>query len=473
MTETASGAGARKTRGDGLRVQRKGLTVERVYTTPGVHPYDEVTWERRDVVQTNWKTGETIFEQKRRGVPRLLERQRLHDRHHEVLPRRARHRRARVEPEAAHRPGRAHLHQGRQGPRLLRHRRRRGGLRARADLDAAAPGLQLQLAGLVQRRHRCPAAGVSACFILAVDDSMDSILNWYKEEGFIFKGGSGAGLNLSRIRSSKELLSAPAARRPARCPSCAARTPRRARSSPAGRPGGPRRWSCSTWTTPTSRSSSRPRRARRTRSARSATPGSTWTSAAATSPACSTRTRTTRSGSATSSCGRSRTASAFGLRGPHHRRGASRPSTPRSCSRKMAKAAWECADPGIQYDDTINDWHTTPESGRITASNPCSEYMHLDNSSCNLASLNLLKFLTDEGTFDAETFVKAVEIVITAMDISICFADFPTRGDRRHHPPVPPARHRLREPRRAAHGRRPRVRLRRRACAWRRPSPRS
>src|SRR5438132_3113501 len=70
---------------------------------------------------------------------------------------------------------------------------------------------------------------------------------------------------------------------------------------------------------------------------------------------------------------------------------------------KMAHAAWECADPGIQYDDTINDWHTTPESGRITASNPCSEYMHLDNSSCNLASLNLLKFLTPDGTFDAET----------------------------------------------------------------------
>ncbi|HVY11238.1 MAG TPA: vitamin B12-dependent ribonucleotide reductase, partial [Mycobacteriales bacterium] len=93
---------------------------------------------------------------------------------------------------------------------------------------------------------------------------------------------------------------------------------------------------------------------------------------------------------------------------------------------KIAKAAWECADPGIQYDDTINDWHTTPETGRITASNPCSEYMHLDNSSCNLASLNLLKFLGDDDTFDSEKFAKAVELIITAMDISICFADFPT-----------------------------------------------
>ena len=120
-----------------------------------------------------------------------------------------------------------------------------------------------------------------------------------------------------------------------------------------------------------------------------------------------------------------RRATTFGLRARRPAR-SSRPSTPRACSGKIAKAAWECADPGIQYDDTINDWHTNPETGRITASNPCSEYMCLDNSSCNLAILNLLKFLRDDDTFDAEKFGKAVELVITAMDISICFADFPT-----------------------------------------------
>ncbi len=99
--------------------------------------------------------------------------------------------------------------------------------------------------------------------------------------------------------------------------------------------------------------------------------------------------------------------------------------------RKMAEAAWACADPGIQYDDTINQWHTCPESGRINGSNPCSEYMHLDNTSCNLASLNLMKFLKDDGkghqSFEVERFAKVVELVITAMDISICFADFPTQ----------------------------------------------
>jgi ribonucleoside-diphosphate reductase alpha chain len=94
--------------------------------------------------------------------------------------------------------------------------------------------------------------------------------------------------------------------------------------------------------------------------------------------------------------------------------------------RKMAQAAWDCADPGIQYDDIINDWHTCPESGRITASNPCSEYVHLDNSSCNLASINLMKFLREDDTFDAERFERITELIITAMDISICFADFPT-----------------------------------------------
>ncbi len=103
----------------------------------------------------------------------------------------------------------------------------------------------------------------------------------------------------------------------------------------------------------------------------------------------------------------------------------------KSLFRKMAEAAWACADPGIQYDDTINHWHTCPESGRINGSNPCSEYMHLDNTSCNLASLNLMKFLKDDSkgnqSFDAERFQKVVELVITAMDISICFADFPTQ----------------------------------------------
>ena len=265
---------------------------------------------------------------------------------------------------------------------------------------------------------------VSACFILSVDDSMDSILNWYKEEGFIFKGGSGAGLNLSRIRSSKELLSSGGT----------ASGPvsfMRGADASAGtiKSGGATRRAAKMVVLdvdhPDIEEFVRPRRARRTRSARCVTPASTWTSAAhdITSVQYQNANNSVR---VTDEFMRAvEDGTEFGLKA----RGTGEvieTVDARELFRKIAVAAWECADPGLQYDDTINDWHTNPETGRITASNPCSEYMSLDNSSCNLASLNLLKFLKDDDTFDSALFAKAVEVIITAMDISICFADFPT-----------------------------------------------
>jgi ribonucleoside-diphosphate reductase alpha chain len=96
--------------------------------------------------------------------------------------------------------------------------------------------------------------------------------------------------------------------------------------------------------------------------------------------------------------------------------------------REVAQAAWECADPGMQYDTTINEWHTCPASGRINASNPCSEYMHLDNSACNLASLNLMRFVDVDGNFDVAAFRHAVEIVFTAQEIVVGNADYPTES---------------------------------------------
>src|SRR2546430_8789186 len=98
----------------------------------------------------------------------------------------------------------------------------------------------------------------------------------------------------------------------------------------------------------------------------------------------------------------------------------------RDLMRDIALAAWECADPGMQYDTTINEWHTCPASGRINASNPCSEYMHLDNSACNLASLNLMKFLDADGNFDVRSFRRATEIVFTAQEIVVGESDYPT-----------------------------------------------
>ncbi|MEK7116161.1 MAG: vitamin B12-dependent ribonucleotide reductase, partial [Patescibacteria group bacterium] len=98
----------------------------------------------------------------------------------------------------------------------------------------------------------------------------------------------------------------------------------------------------------------------------------------------------------------------------------------RDLMKEIAEAAWICGDPGIQFDDVINDWHTCPNSDRIYASNPCSEFMFLDNTSCNLASLNLMKFRKDSGEFDVESFKKAVEVIITAQEITVDFSSYPT-----------------------------------------------
>ena len=98
----------------------------------------------------------------------------------------------------------------------------------------------------------------------------------------------------------------------------------------------------------------------------------------------------------------------------------------RDLFRQIAEAAWQCADPGLQFDDTINDWHTTPNAGRINASNPCSEYMHLDNSACNLASINLLKFLDDSGKFKTNDYLHTIEMMALAQEILVGYADYPT-----------------------------------------------
>ncbi|MDE3065897.1 MAG: vitamin B12-dependent ribonucleotide reductase, partial [Acidobacteriota bacterium] len=110
-------------------------------------------------------------------------------------------------------------------------------------------------------------------------------------------------------------------------------------------------------------------------------------------------------------------------RGDHH---AVRTVKAREVWREIAQASWECADPGLQFDSTINRWHTSPNTARINGSNPCSEYMHIDNSACNLASLNLMKFLREDGTFDVESFEHAIEVVFTAQEIIVGAADYPT-----------------------------------------------
>lgn len=416
MTETVKAA----TRG-GRRPA--GLKIERVFTTAGVHPYDEVTWQLREVVQTNWKTGETVFEQKGAEFPDFWS--------------------VNASTIVTTKYFRGALGTPQRETSLRTLIDRVVGKYHQAGIDNGyfateedAGIFADELTWMLLHQYfsfNSPVwfnvgtdspQQVSACFILSVDDSMDSILNWYKEEGFIFKGGSGAGLNLSRIRSSKELLSSGGT----------ASGPvsfMRGADASAGtiKSGGATRRAAKMVVLDVDHPDieefieTKAREEDKIRALRDAgfdmdLGGKDIVSVQYQNANNSVRVSDEFMRAVTDGTD-------FGLRS---RKTGEVIETvdARELFGKMAKAAWECADPGIQYDDTINAWHTNPESGRITASNPCSEYMSLDNSSCNLASLNLMKFLRDDNTFDVETFVKAVELVITAMDISICFADFPT-----------------------------------------------
>jgi len=419
MTETTSGTAQSASRGRGPR----GLTIERVYTTPGVHPYDEVNWERRDVVMTNWRDGSINFEQ--RGVE---------------FPDFWSVNAANIVTTKYFR-GAVGTDQREWSLKQLIDRvvltyvksGQVNGYFATVD-DATIFEHELTYALLHQifsfnspvwfNVGTSAPQQVSACFILAVDDKMDSILDWYKEEGLIFKGGSGSGINLSRIRSSKELLSSGGT----------ASGPvsfMRGADASAGtiKSGGATRRAAKMVILDVDHPDveefieTKAREEDKIRVLRDAgydmdLGGRDMSSVQYQNANNSVRVneefmRAYENGAP------------FGLKARTTGEVIETVDA-KALMRKMAQAAWECADPGIQYDDTINDWHTCPETGRITASNPCSEYLHLDNSSCNLASLNLMKFLKDDDTFDAVTFAKVVEFVITAMDISICFADFPT-----------------------------------------------
>ena len=118
---------------------------------------------------------------------------------------------------------------------------------------------------------------------------------------------------------------------------------------------------------------------------------------------------------------------------------------------KISYAAWACADPGVQYDTTINEWHTCPEDGRINASNPCSEYMFLDDTACNLASINLVKFQREDGSFDIEGYRHAIRLWTIVLEISRADGVVPVRADRAEALRVPHPGPRLRQPRHAAH----------------------
>lgn len=415
MTETVS------TRAKGAK--GKGLTMERVFSTEGTHPYDAITWERRDVVQQNWKTGETVFEQRGVEYPDFWSVNAS-----TIVT--TKYFRGAVGTDAREWSLKQLI------DRIVKTYTKAGIDHGYFATDADAEIFEHELTWLLVNQYfsfnspvwfnvgTASPQQVSACFILSVDDSMDSILNWYKEEGFIFKGGSGAGLNLSRIRSSKELLSSGGT----------ASGPvsfMRGADASAGtiKSGGATRRAAKMVVLDVDHPDieefvmTKAKEEDKIRALRDAGFDMDLGGADITSVQYQNANNSVRVNDEFMRAVEDGTE--FGLRA----RGTGEvieTVDARDLFRKISEAAWACADPGLQYDDTINDWHTNPETGRITASNPCSEYMSLDNSSCNLASLNLLKFLKDDDTFDAALFAKAVEFIITAMDISICFADFPT-----------------------------------------------
>ncbi|MFF1685578.1 MULTISPECIES: vitamin B12-dependent ribonucleotide reductase [unclassified Streptomyces] len=426
MTETTSGP-ARGSRAKGAKAN-KGLRIERIHTTPGVHPYDEVEWERRDVVMTNWRDGSINFEQRGVEFPGFWSVNAVN-----IVT-------SKYFRGAVGTPQReVSLRQ--LIDRIVKTYRKAGEDYSYFSSPADAEIFEHELAYALLHQifsFNSPVwfnvgtpqpQQVSACFILAVDDSMESILDWYKEEGMIFKGGSGAGLNLSRIRSSKELLSSGGnASGPVSF--------MRGADASAGtiKSGGATRRAAKMVILDVDHPDienfieTKVKEEEKIRALRDAgfdmdLGGDDITSVQYQNANNSVRVNDEFMKAV-------ETGGKFGLRA-RMTGDVIEEVEAKSLFRKMAEAAWACADPGIQYDDTINQWHTCPESGRINGSNPCSEYMHLDNTSCNLASLNLMKFLKDDGkglqSFDVERFSKVVELVITAMDISICFADFPTQ----------------------------------------------
>ena len=400
------------------------LQVGRHFTCADRHPYDDIAWEHRDARITDWRTGAVAFEQLGVEFPESWS--------------------VNATNIVAQKYFRGHLGDADRESSLRQVIDRvsdtiatwgeRDGYFVDAE-EAAAFVAELKFLLVNQRvafnspvwfNIGVPGAvqQASACFILSVEDSMTSILNWYAEEGIIFKGGSGAGVNLSNIRSSRERLSGGGT------PSGPVSFMRGADAS-AGtiKSGGTTRRAAKMAILDAQHPDIREFiwcKAREERKARvlrdagfdmgidgvdshsiqyqnannSVRLTDEFMAAAAADGTWDLRAVTT--GVVTE------TVSARGL------------------LREIAEAAWECADPGVQFDTTINRWHTAPNTGRINGSNPCSEYVHLDDSACNLASLNLLTFMDEKGTFDVEGFAHAVSVVITAQEILVGNAAYPT-----------------------------------------------
>ena len=409
-----------------LAPDRLAIGIRRHYTTPGVHPYDQVVWEKRDARISNWKDGSVAFEQLGVEFPVTWSLNATNIVAQKYF---------RGTPGTAEREQSLKQVIDRVADTITTWGVEGGYFVDQAEADNFSDELKYIL--VTQRAafnspvwFNIGVKGVpqqaSACFILAVEDKMDAILNWYREEGIIFKGGSGSGINLSKIRSSVELLKGGGT----------ASGPvsfMRGADSSAG----------------TIKSGGKTRRAAKMVILNVDHPDIEefiWCKAKEEKKA-----RVLRDAGFDMDLDGS---DAFSVQYQNANNSvritddfmqavrddkewtyrAVADGTPvrtvqaRDLWRQIAEASWDCADPGLQFDTTINKWHTSHASGRINGSNPCSEYMHIDNSACNLASINLLKYLDEQGNFDVDAYKHTIETMFTAQEILVGRADYPTEA---------------------------------------------
>src|SRR5882757_6625497 len=404
--------------------QQLGIGIQRRFTRPGVDPYDTVEWERRDARIQNYKDGGDAFFQPGVEFPTSWSlnatnivaqkyfRGTLGTPEREWSLRQVIDRVVDTIADWGTKDG--YFVDEREAA-AFRDELKFILVHQRASFNSPV-WFNIGVKGVPQQ--------ASACFILAVDDQMDAILNWYREEGTIFKGGSGAGINLSRIRSSHEhLKGGGTASGPVSF--------MRGADASAGtiKSGGKTRRAAKmvilnadhpdieefVWCKAVEE-----RKARALRDAGFDMDLDGKDSYSIQYQNANNSVRVTEDFMQAVVDDRDWQLKAVTTGEPVKTLKA------RDLMRQISQSAWECADPGMQFDTTINQWHTASNTGRINASNPCSEYMHLDNSACNLASINLLHYLGEDGSFDVDGFKHTVEVMFTAQEIMVGNADYPT-----------------------------------------------
>jgi ribonucleoside-diphosphate reductase alpha chain len=399
----------------------RGLSIERRFSTAGVHPFDQIEWEIRDAVIGNPESP--AFEQRGVEFPKSWSQNATNIVAQKYF---------RGQLGSAERENSVKQMIGRVAGTISNWGREGGYFASEEDADA----FEHELTWILLNQKAAFNSPVwfnvgfeetpqcSACFILSVEDTMESILGWNTKEGNIFRGGSGSGINLSNIRGSMEQLQKGGTA-----------------SGPVSFMRGADAWAG------TIKSGGKTRRAakmvvldvdhpdiehfiwckadeeKKAEALREAgfdmsIDGEGFTSIQYQNANNSVRVSDSFMEAVEAGEGWELKARTDGS--------TTKTLDARELMNQISEAAWRCADPGIQYDTIINRWHTCPESGRINASNPCSEYMHVDDSACNLASLNLMKFRREDGSFDVGEFEHAVDIVFLAQEIVVGFSSYPT-----------------------------------------------